>query len=166
MLFFEATTGGGQIGGVNQPHRTRPPRIVIDQRFQQMLINLPQSRDPQTRPELMQHAHVRHSVLAAQTRKSSPVALLRQQFHQKVQRMDRREQAQQVNAKELSGGVLAVPAAGATVGPALIDEIVGHERSQQFEQRGRAGGREVGVHERDPTALNLTRQRHWQPPRF
>ena len=124
-----------------------------------MLIDLPQSCDPHTRPELVQHAHIGHSALAAQAGKLSPRTLLRQHFHQKIQGMNGREQAQQMDAKELSGGVLAVSAAGAAVGPALIDKIVGDERSQQVEQCGRAGGRKVGVHEEQPTAVILTRQR-------
>ena len=124
-----------------------------------MLIDLPQPCDTQTRPKLVQHAHVGHPVLPAQTGKLSPRGLLRQHFHQKVQGMHRREQAQQMDAKELGGGVLAVPAAGASVGPALIDKIVGNEWSQQFEQSGSAGRRKVGVHEKQTTAVNLPRQR-------
>ena len=91
---------------------------MLDQGLEQMLIDLPQSCDPQTRPKLVQHAHVGDSALATQTRKLSPRVLLRQHFHQQVQRMHGREQAQQMDAKELSGGVLPVTTAGATVRPA------------------------------------------------
>ena len=38
MLFFEADTGGGQIGGVNQPHRPRLPGISGKQWGQHSLI--------------------------------------------------------------------------------------------------------------------------------
>ena len=47
--------------------------------------------------------------------------------------MHRREQAQQVNAKELGGGMFPMPPTSASVRPAFIDEIVGNERIQEFE---------------------------------
>jgi len=137
-----------------------------DQGLEPLLIDLPPSCDPQTCPKLVPHAHVGYPALATQTRKLSPRALLRPHFHQQVQGMHGREQAEQMAAQELSGGVLAVPATSATVRPALIDKIVGDERSQQFEQCGRAGRRKVGVHEPEPTAVILTRQRQRQPPCF
>lgn len=70
-----------------------------------------------------------------------------------------REQAQQMGAKELGGGVLAMPSASATLGPGFVDEVVGHERIQEFEQRCRTSGREVGIHGRQTTPRSLTRQR-------
>jgi hypothetical protein len=98
-----------------------------------MLIDLPQPGDADTRSELVQHAHIGYPALAAQIGKLSPRTLLGQHFHQQIQRMHRREQAQQMDTKELSGGVLATPPAGAAVRPALIDKIVGNERGQQLE---------------------------------
>lgn len=71
-----------------------------------------------------------------------------------------------MDANELRGGVLAVAAAGRAVRPALIDEIVGDERGEQLEQRDRAGRGKVGVHEEQPTVVNLVRQRRWRPQRF
>lgn len=56
--------------------------------------------------------------------------------------------------------------AGVTGGPTLIDEIVGNERSQQFEHFGRAGRREIGVHGRQRMFENLTRQQQWPAVRF
>lgn len=130
MLFFEASAGGGQIGGVNQSHRTLPPSIVLNEGLEELLIDLPESGDAQPRPKLMQHAHVGHAVLPPQPGELSPGGLLRQHLHQQVQGMDWREQAQEMDAKELRGGVLAVPATGRAVWPALIDEIVGDERGE------------------------------------
>ena len=52
-----------------------------------------------------------------------------------------------------------MPPAGGAVRPAFVDEIVGHERIQEFEQRHRAGGRKVGIHGSQTTPGNLTRQR-------
>ena len=73
--------------------------------------------------------------------------------------MHGREQAQQMGAKELGGGVLAMPATSAALGPGFVDEVVGHERIQEFEQRDRARGRKVGIHGRQTTLGSLTRQR-------
>ena len=77
-----------------------------------------------------------------------------------------REQAQQMGAKELSGGVLAMSATGATLGPGFVDEVVGHERIQEFEQRCRASGRKIGIHGRQTTLESLTRQRQCLDPQF
>ncbi len=80
--------------------------------------------------------------------------------------MHRREQTQQVNAKEFGGSVLAMPPAGGTVRPAFVDEIIGHEWIQEFEQRHRAGGRKVGIHGSQTTLGNLTRQRQCKTLQF
>ena len=73
--------------------------------------------------------------------------------------MHRREQTQQVNAKELGRGVFAMPPAGVAARPAFVDEIVGHKRIQELEQRHRAGRRKVGIHRSQITPGNLSRQR-------
>ena len=123
-----------------------------------MLVDPPQSGHPQPRPKLVQHPHIGHPVLAAQAREGPPRPLRRQHFDQQVQGMHRREQTQQVNAKELGGSVRVVPTAGAAVRPDLIDEIVGDQRIQEFKQRHGAGGRKVGIHARQPAPGNLPRQ--------
>jgi hypothetical protein len=159
VFFFEADTGGGQIGGINQSHRPRLPGISGEQRREQVLVDSAQSCHAHATPELVHHPHVGHPALAAQRGEFSPRALLRQHFDQQVHGMHRREQTQQVNAKELGGGVFAMPPAGGAVRPAFVDEIIGHERIQEFEQRHRAGGRKVGIHGSQTTPGNLTRQR-------
>lgn len=78
MLFFEADTGGGQIGGVNQPHRPRLPEIVGEQRGQQMLVDSAQARHAHAVAKLVQDAHAGDLGLAGQPGKLSPRALLRQ----------------------------------------------------------------------------------------
>ena len=144
--FFEAHTGGRQIRGVDQSDRTFPPGIRLHQRLEQMPVDPAKPGHPQSRPKLVQHPHVRHPALTAPTREGSPPSLLRQHFDQQVQGVNRREQAQQVNAKELGGGMRAVPAPGGTVRPALFDEIVGDQRIEKFKQSHRAGGRKIGIH--------------------
>ena len=123
-----------------------------------MLVDPSQSGHAQPCPKLVQHPHIGHPVLAAQAREGPPRPLLRQHFDQQVQGMHRREQTQQVNAKELGGGVRVAPSAGATVRPDLIDEIVGDQRIQELKQRHGAGGRKVGIHARQRASGTLPRQ--------
>lgn len=93
-----------------------------------MLVDPAKPGHAQPRPKLVQHPHVRHPALTAEAGECSPRPLLRQHFDQQIQGVNRREQTQQVNAKELGGGMRAVPAPGGTVRPALVDEIVGDQR--------------------------------------
>jgi hypothetical protein len=133
VLFFEAHAGGRQIGGVHQPHGPRLPAIVGQQRFEQMLVDAPQSGHPHLTAELMQHPHIWPRVPTTHAGKLSPSRLLRQHFDQQVHRMHRRKQTQQMHAVELGGGVGAMPAACATSRPARVEEVVGNERIEQFE---------------------------------
>jgi hypothetical protein len=98
-----------------------------------MLVNPPQSRHAHAAAEQVHHPHVGHSALAAQAGEFAPRALLRQHFDQQVHGMHRGEQAQQMHSEELGGGVFAMPTASTAVRPAFVDEIVGDERSQEFE---------------------------------
>jgi hypothetical protein len=123
---------------------------MIDHGLEQLRIDPPQSGDAQAGPELVQDAHAGHLGLAAQAGKLSPGALLRQHLDQEIQGMNRREQTQQMHPIELRGGVLATSSARGRCGPAVIDKIVGNERSQQFEKFGGAGRRKVRVHAPQP----------------
>jgi hypothetical protein len=111
-----------------------------------MLVDPPQSRHAHAAAQVMHHPHVGHPALAAQTSELAPGALLRQHFDQQVHGMHRGEQAQQMHAQELGRRVFAAPSASAAVRPARVDEIVGDKRIQEFEERGRAGGRKIGIH--------------------
>ena len=146
VLFFEAHAGRGQIGGVDQADRTLLPPILIDHGLEQLRMDATQAGDAQAGPELVQAAHPGHLSLAAQAGELSPGALLRQHLDQEIQGMNRREQTQQMHPIELSGGVLAASPARDRFGPAVIDEIVGNERSQQFEKLSGAGRRKLRVH--------------------
>jgi len=66
-----------------------------------MFIDSAQSRHANTTSKLVHHPYVRHPVLTAQIGEFPPRRLLWQHFNHQVYRMHRREQAQQVNAKEL-----------------------------------------------------------------
>jgi hypothetical protein len=82
VLFFEAATGGGQIGGINQSHRPRLPGITGEQRRKQVLVDSAQSRHAHATPELVHHPHVGQPTLTTQPGEFSPRALLRQHFDQ------------------------------------------------------------------------------------
>jgi hypothetical protein len=111
-----------------------------------MLVDPPQPGHPYALAELVQDTHSGHLGLAAQPGELPPRALLRQELDQQVHRMHWRQQAQQMNPIKLGGAVISpAPARGAR-GPAFVDEIVGHERVQKFEQGRRAGRRKVGIH--------------------
>ena len=148
MLFFEAHAGRRKIGGSHQPRRPRLPEIAGQQRFEQMLVDPPQAGHSHAPAKLMQHPHIRPRVLARHAGKLSPIPLLGQHFDQQVHRMHWRKQTQQMHAVELGGRVGAMPAASATTRPALVDEVVGDERIEQFEQGGGTGGWQVKVHGR------------------
>jgi hypothetical protein len=132
VLFFEAATGGGQIGGINQSHRPRLPSISGDQRREQMLVDPPQPAHVHAAAELVQDPHAGHLGLTTQTGKLSPGALLRQHFDQQVQGMHWREQTQQVHPVKLCRAVIPPPTTGGTSWPAFIDEIVGDKRIQEL----------------------------------
>ena len=121
-----------------------------------MLVNPPQSSHAQARPKLVPHSYPGHLTLATQSCKLAPRALFRQHFHQQIDRMHGGKHAQQVQPVELCGAVGPASAAGATVGPTLIDEIVRDIGIQKVEQFSRAGGGEFRVHEKNPTPLNPT----------
>jgi hypothetical protein len=84
VLFFEADTGGGQIGGIDQPDRPRLPGIRGDQRREQVLVDPPQPAHAGAGAERVQHPHVGHPALAPQPGEFSPRALLGQHFDQQV----------------------------------------------------------------------------------
>jgi hypothetical protein len=146
VLFFEAATGSGKIGGVDQSHRPRLPEIGGEQRREQMLVDPPQSGHPHAAAELVQDAHAGHLSLAAQTGELSPGALLRQQLDQQVHPMHRCQQAQQMDPIKLGRTVTSPSPTRVALRPAFVDKIVGHERTQKFEQGCRAGRRKVGIH--------------------
>lgn len=124
-----------------------------------MFVDPSQARHANASAELVHHPYIGHPALATQPGEFPPCALLWQQFEQEVHRMNWREQAQQVRPIKLGGGVFATPSARDTVRPTFVDEIVGDERRQEFEQCRRAGSRKIGIHEPKTTSGTLTRQR-------
>ena len=83
----------------------------------------------------------------AQPGKGAPSALFGQELGEQVERMHRGQQCQQMGAPELSRTELPVWATHGPGVPAFVDEVVGNERIQQFEQLAGAGHREA-VHGR------------------
>jgi hypothetical protein len=84
VFFFEADTGGRQIGGIDQSHRPRLPKIASEQRREQMRVDLPQPGRSHAAAKFVQDAHPGHLGLAAQPGELSPRALLRQQLDQQI----------------------------------------------------------------------------------
>jgi hypothetical protein len=72
--------------------------------------------------------------------------------------MYRREEAQQVNAKELGSRVFTMPPASVAVRPAVVNKIVGDKRIHKLKQGNRASRRKIGIHGNQTTLGNLTRQ--------
>jgi len=111
-----------------------------------MLVDLAQTAHAQTSAKLVQHAHIGHLALAPQASKLSPGTLLRQHLNQQIQRAYWRKQTQQMHTKKLGRSMHSMPSTRGSMRPPAIDEIVRHEGIQDFEQRGRPGRRQVGVH--------------------
>jgi hypothetical protein len=84
VLFFEADTGGWQIGGIDQSHRPRLPKIASEQRRKQMRVDPPPPGHAYATAKFVQDAHAGHLGLAAQSGKLSPRTMLRQQLDQQV----------------------------------------------------------------------------------
>jgi hypothetical protein len=111
-----------------------------------MRVDPPQSLHANATAKLVQDAHAGHLSLAAQTGEISPGTLLRQELDQQVHRMHGSEQTQQMDPIKLGRTVISPPPAGVAARPTLVDEIVGHERVEQFQQGGRAGRGKIGIH--------------------
>jgi hypothetical protein len=149
VLFFEAPRGRRQIRRVHQGHRVRLAALAAQQAAQQMLINLAQSAYPQTITKLMEHA--RAGQLPAQVAETPPGSLFGQLGHQQVERMGGGEQRQQMHPPQLGRTQGTTPPARELAGRERLDEVIGHERRQQFQQPIGAGGRKKNSHARTLT---------------
>ena len=78
----------------------------MDQRLEQHLIDLPQSPHAHASAKRVEDANVGHLVAVPQSGESAPGALLGEQNAKQVERMDRRQQSQQMHAPELCGAEL------------------------------------------------------------
>jgi hypothetical protein len=122
------------------------PEIAGEQRREQMRVDPSQPGHAHATAELVQDAHAGHLGLATQASELSPGALFGQQLDQQVHRMHRGEQTQQMNPIKLCRTVISPPPAGVAARPTLVDEIVGHERVEQFKQGCRARRGKIGIH--------------------
>lgn len=87
----------------------------------------------------IQDADVGHAMAMAQPGKVAPGALLGQHHREQIERMDWRQQRQQMYAPELRRAEPPARAAGRTSAPMLVDEIVGKVWIQNVEQTTGAG---------------------------
>ena len=93
----------------------------------------------------MEEAHVRHVVAVPQSSERSPRRLFREHGHQEIERVDGRQEGQQMQAPELGGTELPAGTAPGPQGPVFVDELVGNVRIEQREVLGGTGRRQ-GVH--------------------
>jgi hypothetical protein len=75
-----------------------------------VFVDLPQSADPAALPKLVQHQNIGGGLAIGQVGKATPGPLLGQQAHQVVERVDRREHAQQMDAVQLGRTQVLAPA--------------------------------------------------------
>ena len=144
VSFFEATTGRGQVGGIHECGGVFPKDRRLDQRLEQGLIDLSQSPHARMGAKRIKEAHVGRALAMAQLCKGTPGALFRQQMREQIERMHRSQHRQQMRAPELGRAELPTRAAHGPCVPVGVDEVVGNERVELFEQLAGAGDREVG----------------------
>jgi len=83
----------------------------LHQRLEDRLVDLPQSHDAHEGAKGVEDANIGGAMAMAQPGKVSPTALFGQQLSQQVERMDRRQQRQQMHAPELGRAELPTGAA-------------------------------------------------------
>jgi len=119
----------------------------LDQRLEQGFIDLSQSPHARMGAKRIQDAHVGRAMAMAQPCKGTPGALFRQQLREQIERMHRSQHRQQMRAPELGGAELPTRAAHGPCVPVDVDEVVGNERVEPFEQLVGASDRK-SVHSR------------------
>ena len=104
-----------------------------------MLIDRAQSADPHAPPKLMQHPG--GGQRAPQPGEAPPRHLFGQLRHDEIERMRGSQPRQQMRAPQL-GGTQGVPSPARELAwTNLGNEVIGHVRTQQFEQLAGADGR-------------------------
>lgn len=119
----------------------------MDQRLEQGFIDLSQSPHTRMGAKRIKDAHVGRAMAMVQPCKGTPSTLLRQQLREQIERMHRSQHRQQMRAPELGGAELPTRAAHGPCVPVGVDEVVGNERVEPFEQLVGAGNRK-SVHSR------------------
>lgn len=142
-LFFEAATGRGQVGGVNERGGVLPKRRRLDQGLEDRFVDLPQSHYAYASAKGIEDANIRGAMAMAQPSKIPPSALLGQQLGQQIERMHRGQKRQQMRAPELGRTELPMRAAQGMCAATLVDEVVGDVWIKQAEQLVGAGDRQA-----------------------
>jgi hypothetical protein len=127
VLFFKPRASGWQIGRVDQGE-CRSGRIqILDQRVQQMTVDLPQTAHPDFFTEGVHHAHVGQLGQVAQPGKTPPSFLFGEQAHEQIEGMHRSDEGQQMQPPQLRGTEVMTSATGLEPWPPFIQVIVRHE---------------------------------------
>lgn len=122
-----------------------PERGGLDQRLEEGLIDLPQPQHDRSGAKRVEAANIGCAMAIAQPGEIPPRALLGQQPRQQIERMDRRQQCQQVCAPELGRAELPARTANGPHGAEVVDEVVGNIWIQHVEQLVGAGNGQ-GLH--------------------
>jgi hypothetical protein len=104
-----------------------------------MLVHSAQPTHADGLPKVMQLRSDRQSITIGQSRKLSPRPLLAQQLEHQVARVRRSQQRQQEQAVKLRGTPVPSPTAAPVRGKQFVDERIGNESGELFEQGTRAG---------------------------
>ena len=112
-----------------------------------MLIELAQSADAGSFPKLVQHPHIGHGLAIGQVGKATPRALFGQQAHQLVERVDRGQDAQEMDAVQLGGTELWRPPPPARTRKQIVDEGVRNIWGEERQILGGTCGGQQGIHE-------------------
>jgi hypothetical protein len=106
-----------------------------------VLVDLAQAAHSETFPKLVEHPHIGNSVAIAQVGKAAPLLLLRQHLDQQVERMDRAEKGQQVDAPQLGGTKMSASAPASDGRQQLVNKSVRDVRREFREERYGTGRR-------------------------
>jgi hypothetical protein len=124
--------------------------VAGKERFQQLLVDPPQSAYTEPLAKLVQHADIGNGSAVGQVGESSPRSLFGQHVQQQVERVGGCEQGQEVDSPQLGrveDGSASWPARG---GKDLIDELVGDVWREFVQESCGAGGWEKRVHAAKP----------------
>lgn len=81
--------------------------VVGQERFQELLVDEPQTADPHPLAQLVEHPDIGNGEAVGQTSESPPVSLLGQHLDQEVEGVDRCEQSEQMDSVQLGRAELS-----------------------------------------------------------
>jgi hypothetical protein len=119
---------------------------ALQQRAKQLVVDAPQTADPDEVAQVMQEGSHRPMAAIGQMSEATPSALLREHLDDQIEGMRRGQQTQEQDSIKLGWMETHRLASPATGGPQFIDEIVRNKGRQLFKKFGRAGGSQREIH--------------------